>query len=106
MQYEGRPSTAFQVRGASRGQGRTQGDQGTWWRGLRIADRRTISTLRLLVQVTGFARLILHNQRVLLEELRVIHQIAREIFSHVLRGGIAAAPFGVLDGGLPTSPTQ
>src|SRR5215469_10334768 len=35
-----RSSTAFQVRGATRGQGRTHGDQRTWWRGLRIADGR------------------------------------------------------------------
>src|SRR5262252_6176905 len=49
-----RPSTAFKVRGATRGQGRTHGDQRTWWRGLRIADRRKTFTLRLIVQVTGF----------------------------------------------------
>src|SRR6516162_3957785 len=49
-----RPSTAFQVRGATRGQGRTHGDQRTWWRGLRIAERRKTSTFRLLLQVTGF----------------------------------------------------
>src|SRR5215469_6203574 len=36
------------------GQGRTHGDQRTWWRGLRIGDRRKTSTLRLLDQVTGF----------------------------------------------------
>src|SRR5215472_6622391 len=47
------PSTAFKVRGATRGQGRAHSDQRTWWRGLRIADRRKTSTLRLLVQVTG-----------------------------------------------------
>src|SRR5215472_13739019 len=45
------PSTAFQVLGATRGQGRTHGDQRTWWRGLRIAERRKTSTFRLLVQV-------------------------------------------------------
>ena len=28
--------------------------QRTWWRGLRIADRRKTFTLRLLVQVSGF----------------------------------------------------
>ena len=44
-------STAFQVRGVTRGQGRTHGDQRTGCRGLRIADRRRTSTLRLLVQV-------------------------------------------------------
>src|SRR6516225_7644072 len=48
------PSAAFKVRGATRGQGRTNGDQRTWWRGLRIADRRKSSTFRVLVQVTGF----------------------------------------------------
>jgi len=44
------------VRGATRRQGRTHGDQRTSWRGLRIAERRKTSTLRLspLVQVTGF----------------------------------------------------
>src|SRR5215471_14878386 len=47
------PSTAFKVRGATRGQGRTHGDQRTWWRGLRSAERRKASTFRLLVQVTG-----------------------------------------------------
>src|SRR5499427_10222288 len=47
------PSTAFKVRGATRGQGRAHGDQRTWWRGLRIADRRKTSTFRLLIQVTG-----------------------------------------------------
>src|SRR6516162_11366825 len=36
---------------ATRGQGRTDGDRRTWWRGLRIADRRKTSTFRLLVQV-------------------------------------------------------
>src|SRR6516225_6128770 len=48
-----RSSTAFKVRGATRGQGCTHGDQRTWWRGLRIAERRKTSTFRLLVQVTG-----------------------------------------------------
>ena len=33
------------------GQGRTHGDQRTWWRGLRIGDRRKTSTLRLLAEV-------------------------------------------------------
>src|SRR5215469_13200565 len=47
------PSKAFKVRGATRGQGRTHGDQRTWWRGLRIAERRKTSTFRLLVQVAG-----------------------------------------------------
>src|SRR5215469_16216308 len=47
------PSTAFKVRGATRGQGRTHGDQRTWWRGLRIAERRKTATLRLIVQVAG-----------------------------------------------------
>ena len=45
------PSTAFKVRGATRGQGRTHGDERTWWRGLRITERRKTYTLRLLVQV-------------------------------------------------------
>src|SRR5215471_15062316 len=49
-----RPSAAFQVRGATRGQGRTHGDQRTWWRALRIAERRQTFTLRLLVQVTVY----------------------------------------------------
>src|SRR5215469_10760639 len=49
-----RPSTAFKVRGATRGQGRTHGDQRAWWRWLRVADRRKTSTFRLLVQVAGF----------------------------------------------------
>jgi hypothetical protein len=33
----------------TQGQGRTHGDQRTWWRGLMIADRRKTSTLRLIV---------------------------------------------------------
>src|SRR6516162_8599834 len=65
-----RSSTAFQVRGAARGQGRTHGDQRTWWRGLRIAARRKISTLHLLVQVTGFlanqaSELLLHKTKLM-----------------------------------------
>src|SRR5215469_15623984 len=53
-EYHWQPSTAFKVRGATRGQGRTHGDQRTWWRGLRIAARRKTSTLRLLVQATVY----------------------------------------------------
>src|SRR6516164_1351198 len=48
----GRSPSSRQVRGPTRGQGRTHGDQRTWWRGLRIAERRKTFTLRLLVQVT------------------------------------------------------
>jgi len=50
-------SQALEICWATRGQGRTHGDQRTWWRGLRIADRRKTSTFRLLVQVYRFARL-------------------------------------------------
>src|SRR6516162_1696478 len=46
-------SQALEICWATRGQGRTHGDQRTWWRGLRIADRRKSSTFRLLVQVAG-----------------------------------------------------
>src|SRR5215469_9976852 len=56
------PSTAFQVRWATRRQGRTHGDQRTWWQGLRIADRRKTSMFRLLIQVTSF--LISKEERV------------------------------------------
>src|SRR5215469_7665398 len=36
---------AFKICRATRGQGRTHGDQRTWWRGLRVADRRKTSSL-------------------------------------------------------------
>src|SRR6516164_7743151 len=49
------PLAACKVRGATRGQGCTHGDQRTWWRGLRVAERRkphvtpTISSYRFAV---------------------------------------------------------
>src|SRR6516162_7192899 len=48
------PSSTLEICWATRGQGRTHGDQRTWWRGLRIAERGKTATLRLLVQITGF----------------------------------------------------